>query len=53
MGTVPAYAAGLRQLLTNAGLRQQMGERARNYCAERYSRGKILDQWESLLADIA
>ena len=51
-GTVPAYAAGLRQLMTDAGLRQQMGERARNYCAEHYSRGKILDQWEALMASM-
>lgn len=52
-GTVPAYAAGLRQLMTDVGLRRQMGERARVYCGERYSREKILDQWEALLADIA
>lgn len=47
-GTVSAYVAGLRQLMTDAGLRQQMGERARAYCAEHYSREKILDQWEEL-----
>ena len=52
-GTVPAFAAGLRRLMMDVSLRRQMGERARVYCGERYSREKILDQWEALLADIA
>ena len=39
----------LRQLMADETLRRQLGERARAYCAERYSREKILDQWEALL----
>ena len=51
-GTVPAFAAGLRRLMADADLRRQLGERARAYCAERYSRENILDQWEALLRSI-
>ena len=50
--TVPtpaAYAAGLRQLMVDADLRRRMGEHARTFCAERYSRERILDEWEALL----
>ena len=50
--TVKAFAAGLRRLMVDESLRRQMGERARAYCAERYSREKILDQWEALLASM-
>lgn len=51
--TVKAFAAGLRRLMADEDLRRQMGERARAYCAECYSREKILDQWEKLLASMA
>ena len=47
--TVKAFAAGLRQLMADEGLRRQMGERARAYCAAHYSREKILDRWEDVL----
>ena len=30
-----------------------MGEAARKFCADNYSRDKILDKWEALLNDIA
>ena len=43
----------LRQLMADEGLRRQMGERARAYCAERYSREKILGRWEEVLASVA
>ena len=50
--TPAAYAAGLRQLMANPGLRRHMGEHARTFCAERYSRKRILDAWEALLDEV-
>lgn len=50
--TAKAFAAGLRQLMADERLRQEMGERARAHCAERHSRAKILDQWEALLEKV-
>ena len=51
-GTVPAFAAGLRKLMTDVDSRESLGNSARGYCAAHYSREKILDQWESLLHSI-
>lgn len=51
--TVEAYAEGLRRLMVDAELCRRMGENARGFCAEHYSREKILDQWEQLLAETA
>ena len=50
--TPAAYAAGLRQLMANPDLRRHMGARARTFCAERYSRERILDVWEALLDEV-
>ena len=50
--TPAAYAAGLRQLMANPDLRRHMGEHARTFCAERYSRARILDEWEALLDEV-
>lgn len=36
------FAAGLRKLMTDAEYRRSLGENARAYCREYYSRGKIL-----------
>ena len=47
--TVRAFAAGLRRLMADEPLRRQMGACARAYCAEHYSREKILDRWEAVL----
>lgn len=47
-----AYAEGLRSLITNASLRQEMGGKARCHCEKTYSRNAILDQWEDLLAKL-
>lgn len=47
--TPKAYAEGLRRLMSDPALCRQMGERAREFCAECYSREKILDEWEKLL----
>ncbi len=47
-----AYAESLRRLMSDDALRRRLGERARTFCAERYSRERILDEWESLLGDI-
>ena len=51
--TVEAYAEGLRRLMADAELRRRMGEQARAFCAERYSRERILDQWETLIKETA
>ena len=47
--TARAFAAGLRTLMSDAALRRRMGEAAKAYCSQRYSRTKILDLWETLL----
>ena len=31
---------------------RRMGENARTFCSERYTREKILDKWESLLESV-
>lgn len=49
-GTVPAFAAGLRKLMTDVDSCESLGNSAREYCAEHYSRARILDRWESLLS---
>lgn len=51
--TVREFAEGLRQLMSDAALRRRMGEAAMAYCAQRYSRERILDQWEQLLRNVA
>ena len=51
--TVEAYSAALARLMSDGGLRTKMGESARAFCAERYSREGILAQWERLLARVA
>ena len=40
-------------LMSDVELCRKMGENARRYCAEHYSRDKILDQWVGLLKDVA
>ena len=47
--TPRAYAQGLRRLMEDPGLRRRMGEAARKFASERYSRERILDKWEALL----
>ena len=49
----PAYAAALRRMMSDAGLRREMGAAARRFCADAYSRQAILDRWEALLGDVA
>ena len=48
-----AYAEGLRRLMSDAELRRKMGENAREFCADQYSRERIFDQWEALLGRTA
>ena len=48
-GTVPGFAAGLRQLMTNVAYREALGLASRDYCATRYSRAAILEKWEDVL----
>lgn len=43
------YAAGLRRLMADSEYRHALGRRANAVCSERYTRAKLLDQWESLL----
>jgi len=50
--TVEAYAEGLQRLMADATLRQKMGEAAQRFVSERYSRNRILDQWETLLRGV-
>ena len=50
---VKAYAEGLRRLMGEAELCQKMGENAHAYCAEHYSRDKIIDKWVKLLEEVA
>ena len=50
--TVSAYAAALRRLMSDPDLCRRMGESARRYCDDCYSRAKILDQWEALLGSV-
>ena len=50
--TVNAYANALRRLMSDMSLCRQMGENARRFCAERYSRAHILDEWEALLSQV-
>ena len=51
--TVAGYADGMRRLMADPALRDRMGESARSFCMESYSRGKILDAWERLLNSVA
>lgn len=50
-GDVPALAAALDALMGDAGLRAQLGRRARDVSA-RYSPATILDQWNALVASV-
>lgn len=44
-----AYAQALARLMEDAGFRRQLGENARIYCQNAYSRDSILDSWEKLI----
>ena len=50
--SVASYAEGLRRMMSDPALCADMGDRARLHCAECFSRGKILDQWEALLESV-
>lgn len=47
--TVSGYADGLRQLMRDEEARLRMGRAAQKYCADNFSRGKIMEKWEQLL----
>lgn len=47
-----SYADGLRRMMQDGDLRRRLGEGARDYCATRYSRAKILDLWEDMLGNV-
>lgn len=49
--TAESLAEGMRTLMSDASLRQRMGEQARELSA-RYDAGRILDQWEKLFGEI-
>ena len=51
--SVKAYAEGMRRLMSDPELCSKMGEIARDYCAERYSKEKIIGKWGKLLEDVA
>jgi glycosyltransferase involved in cell wall biosynthesis len=44
-----SYASALAGMMKDVDYRRTLGENARGYCRERYSRGRILDMWESCL----
>ncbi len=48
--SVSAYADGLRLLMADESLRRRLGCGAKSYCAGRYSRDEVLNEWERLLA---
>lgn len=51
--SVSAYASELRLLMADADHRRTLGEQARTYCRENYSRCRILAGWGRLLAEVA
>ena len=51
--SVKAYAEGLRRLMSDPKLCQKMGEQAKAYCEDRYTRERILGKWVELLEDVA
>ena len=42
--------SGFHKLMSDANYRRKLGAQACAYCAEHYSRARILDRWESLLS---
>lgn len=48
--TPEVYAEALRRMMRCSELRKDMGLKAKLFCAEKYSRKAILDEWENLLA---
>lgn len=50
--TEAAYSSGLRQLMSDQELCRRLGENARLFCEEHYSRAQILDEWEALLSHV-
>ena len=51
--TVEAYSEALARLMSDGALRLRMGANARAFCEERYSRERVLAQWERLLMRVA
>ena len=49
MEAVSGYADGLRQLMRDEEARLRMGRAAQKYCADNFSREKIMEKWEQLL----
>ena len=47
--SVDSFALGLRSLMSDPGMRTEMGRAARSFCLGAYSRRVILDRWESAL----
>ncbi len=50
--SVRAYADGLRLLMVDDSLRRRLGSSAKSFCARRYSRDEVLNEWERLLASV-
>lgn len=51
--TPAAYARAMARLMSDAGLRREMGAAARRFCLDAYSRDAILDRWERLLSSVS
>lgn len=50
---VEEFSRSLARLMGDGSLRKRLGANARSYCAENFTKGRILDQWEALLTQIA
>ena len=47
------FAQGLRKLMSDAEYRRDRGMAAKAHCCDRFSRRRILDEWEELLKSVA
>lgn len=52
-GSVPELAAAMREIYSNAELREQLAERARKMAFERFDSGMGLRAWENLYREVA
>ena len=51
--SVSSFADGLRNLMSDEGLRVGMGKAAMEFCRREYSKDKILSSWELLLSMVS
>ena len=51
--SVREYAAGMRKLMSDPALCGKMGDAARHFCSDSYSKAAIMAAWEALLRQCA